>query len=279
MTGAHQDGLLDLKVGCDSRGKTRLVSRRQRFPLRTTVPLYLDHGDPGLAFLYVQNPTGGVFAGDRLDTSLTVEPRARAHLTTQSATKLYRMDGGEARQDLRFDIGEGAHLEYVPDPLIPHAGARLSQRMTVDMSDHATFLAAEVLGPGRRARGEHFAYAGLSLRTEVRRGGEPLCVDALVLEPARRCPTRHGLYGGWNYLATLIVVTPEPTSDDLADRLHAELPCEDEVVGAVGALPNQAGVIVRILAHHGPTARRELHRAVSTSRQGILGHPLPRVRK
>ena len=60
-------------------GRTVLAERRQRFPLRMTVPMYLDAGDRGMAFVYVQNPTGGVFAGDRLASRVDARPgRARA---------------------------------------------------------------------------------------------------------------------------------------------------------------------------------------------------------
>jgi urease accessory protein len=278
VIGTHQDGLLELQLGCDRAGRTHIVSRQQRFPLRITVPLYLDPGDPGLAFLYVQNPTGGVAAGDHLNLSVTTEPGARAHLTTQAATKIYRMDGGEARQDLRFDLAADSYLEYLPDPVIPHAGARLTQQMTVDLGEGAAFVAAEILGPGRLGR-EHFDYSGLTLRTEVRRCGEPVCVDAMEFAPARASLARHGLYGSWNYLATVLVVTPEPGCEQLESRIEAELPPQDGVVGAVGALPHRAGVIVRILANAGPAVRHALHRAVSTSRNEIIGCPLPPLRK
>lgn len=279
MTQVHQQGQLALRFGRDSDGRTRLLRRSQRFPLRMTVPFYLDPGVPGLAFVYVQNPTGGVFAGDRLETSLTVEPGARVHLTTQSATKLYRMDDGEARQELEFGLAEDAYLEYLPDLVIPQAGSRLTQRTTADLSKYATLITTEILGPGRLARGERFAYERLAFDTEIRRGDAPLCVDAAVLEPARRHPGHNGLFGEWNYLATLLVVSPELAAADLADRLDAQLPRGQGVAGAAGPLPHQAGALVRILAHRGPAIRRELTRAVSTARKEILGHPLPSVRK
>jgi urease accessory protein len=242
------------------------------------VPLYLDPGDPGLAFIYIQNPTGGVFAGDYLDVGVTTEPGARAHVTTQAATKIYRMDGGVARQDLHFDLAADSYVEYLPDPVIPHADARLIQQMTVDLGERAAFVSAEILGPGRLGR-EHFEYSRLMLRAQVHRGGEPVCVDAMDFAPARRPLARHGLYGSWNYLATLLVITPEPGCDHLESRIDAELPREEGVVGAVGALPHRAGVIVRILANTGPAVRHALHRAVSTSRNEIIGCPLPPLRK
>ena len=65
----HADGLLELAFRVGPGDRTVLASRRQRFPLRLTVPLMLDPALPGMAFVYVQNPTGGVFAGDRLRRS------------------------------------------------------------------------------------------------------------------------------------------------------------------------------------------------------------------
>lgn len=104
-----------------------------------TVPLYLDRADAGMAFVYVQNPTGGVFAGDALDLRVAAGPGARVHVTTQSATKLYRMDGGRAVQELCFSVAERAYLEYVPDALIPQAGAELAQTTLVDL-EHSGLL-------------------------------------------------------------------------------------------------------------------------------------------
>src|SRR5205823_503221 len=108
---ARSDGLLDLRLERGRDGVTRIVRRAQRFPLHLTAPLYLDPLEPGLPFLYVQNPSGGVFAGDRLRIRIEAGPGARAHLTTPSATRLQRMDGDGARQDVELVLGEGAYVE------------------------------------------------------------------------------------------------------------------------------------------------------------------------
>ena len=52
--------LLDLEFRRDPQGRSALHSRRQRFPLRITAPFHLDEAAPDIAFVYVQNPTGGV---------------------------------------------------------------------------------------------------------------------------------------------------------------------------------------------------------------------------
>lgn len=279
MTGAHQDGLLDLRFDCAAGDRTYLAARRQRFPLRITTPLYLDPADRGMAFVYAQNPTGGVFAGDRLETTVAAAGATRVHLTTQSATKLYRMNGGEAVQELRFALTGDAYLEHLPDPLIPQAGARFRQRTMVDMDREARFLAAEMLAPGRRARGERFAYELVELKTEVRCAGRELCVDTLWLEPRRRAPAAPGILGDHDYLATLLVVAPGRDAGALAREIDDAVAAAPGARAAAGPLPDAAGVLVRVLAATGGAARAALHRAWATARLRLLGIPLPPLRK
>jgi urease accessory protein len=275
----HQDGLLALRLRCDSRRRTVLAERRQRFPLRMTVPMYLDAGDRGMAFVYVQNPTGGVYAGDRLHTSVVAEPGARVHLTTQSATKICRMEGGEAVQEMRVDVGRGAYVEYVPDPIIPQAGARLIQDTVVELGEGGVFLAAETLSPGRRARGERFAYDRIRLRLEARRDGRELCVDTMELVPSRRAPDARGMLGARDYLVALVVVCPERDTARLAAVLDAGLDGRADLLGAADELPNGSGAVVRILAASAMAAREALLGAWATARAELLDLALPAIRK
>ena len=76
-TAVQQAGLLHLAFGRDWRGRSSLRAHRQRFPLRTTQPFYLDPALPEMAFVYVQNPTGGVFAGDRLVVDVVADAGVR----------------------------------------------------------------------------------------------------------------------------------------------------------------------------------------------------------
>jgi urease accessory protein len=275
----HQDGLLALRMRCDARRRTVLAERRQRFPLRMTVPMYLDAGDRGMAFVYVQNPTGGVYAGDRLVTSITAEPGARVHVTTQSATKICRMDGGEAVQEMRFDVGAGAYVEYVPDPVIPQAGARLEQQTVVELGEGAAFVAAETLSPGRRARGERFAYERIRLRLEARRDGHELCVDTMELVPSRRPPDAPGILGSRDYLVSLVALCPEHDTARLAAVLDAALAERPGLLGAADELPNGSGAVARILAPSAMAAREALLGAWATVRREVIDLPLPAIRK
>ena len=210
---------------------------------------------------------------------MTADSGARVHLTTQSATKLYRMDGGEARQELRFELSPGAYVENMPDALIPQAGTRYRQRTVVELAAGATFVSAETIAPGRRAHGERFAYDLLELTTEVRRDGRELCVETLRLEPGRARPDVAGVLGGADYLVTLLALAPESDAASLAATIDAALAAGEGFRGAAGELPRGAGAVVRILAPDAPSAERALRSAWAAARHALLGLPLPERRK
>jgi urease accessory protein len=243
------------------------------------MPFFLDSGAPDMAFVYVQNPTGGVFGGDRLLTAVIADSHVRAHITTQSATKVYRMEGGFAEHELRFVLGEGAYVEHIPDALIPQAGSRYRQRVDVSIAPGAAFVGAETVAPGRRAFGERFAYELLELTTCVRRQGRELCHERLQLAPGRSPVNRAGVMGESDYLVTLMAVAPESDTRALARAIDAVLRAESCASGAAGELPNAAGAVARMLAPDASSADRVLRRAWAAAREFLIKLPPPERRK
>jgi len=279
MTTLHQDGLLDLSFKRSPSGKTVLQTQSQRFPLRITVPLYIDTGDPSMAFIYVQNPTGAIIAGDRLLTSITTAPGSRVHLTTQSATKLHAMEGGTSEQKMLFSLGENSFVEYLPDMLIPQAGSRLSQNVTIELSPGACFIGADTISPGRRLSGELFKYEELDFETTIKLDGNILSSDRLRLRPDDDHLQQLGALGNRPYLVTLIAAAPGRNTEALASRIDHALAAEPSVHGAAGELPNGAGALARALATDKAGADRALRVAWEAARSELLGLALPRERK
>lgn len=279
MTHTHQDGVLNVGLCRNAGGQTVLSSLHHRFPLRMTVPMYLDPGDPDMAFLYVQNPTGAVLAGDRLSVSVLAGPGSRAHVTTQSATKIHRMDHGEGVSEIALTLAANSYLEQIPDPLIPQAASSYRQRTIVDVDPAAAFIGCETVTPGRRLRGERFAYRRLSLHNEVRIDGRAVCIDRLELRPEKNTPGAPGMLIDRHYLVSVLVVAPERDASALEAELDYAIAQESGLVGAAGALPDGAGVLARVLATDTSRARAGLHRLWGQARSTLLGLPLPPLRK
>jgi urease accessory protein len=275
------DGLLDLHFVVAPDGRTRLAQRNMRFPLRTTAPMYLDPATRDMAFVYVQNPTGGVFPGDRLETMLALDVGARVHLTTQSATKIYGMEEAGALQSLDVRLASGSYLEVVPDLVIPQARSRYCQRLDVSMASDAGLFISEMIAPGRLARGERFEYAALDLRTRVLdHDGKELVADAMRFEPARRPPDRRGLIGRFSFVGTALAVAPSCDASELARAIDdACSGIGDDVVAAGCPIHGDVGVAVRVVANSHRSLRDILDVVWGVVRERLVGASPPPRRK
>ncbi len=279
VTRPGSDGLLELVAESAPDGRTFLSKRRQRFPLRLTTPLYLDPARPGMAFVYMQNPSGGLFEGDDHSISLTTRPGALVHLTTQAASKAYRTDSGCARQRVELAVAADAFVEYVADPLIPHAGARFEQDVVANVGPGGALIVAETVAPGRVAFGEAFEYTRLSLDTRISCDGEEAAVDSVLLEPSKLDPRRPGILGEYAYLSSLFAVQPGGDAEALARSIAAAVENTSDCLGATGVLPSESGVLARMLASSGISAQRVLRAAWTAARTALLGAPPPPRRK
>lgn len=279
-------------------GRTRLVGCRTNPPLQVQRALYLDEALPDMAFVYLCNPTAGVLQGDSLQVRVRAGPGARAHLTTQGATKVFAMPDGSARLDTCLYIDQGAWLEYLPEPLIPFQGARYSQRTSVVVAAGATLIHWEIVAPGRTARGESLAYTQLQSSLDVTTPeGQPIFREAFSIAPGSRSPLGRGLMGPPRLLVgaptgrgdvscpavgTLLVVTEDMATDLLLHRIRDALDgCQNtfNTIAGASALPGGRGVGVKVLAGDTASAKATLHKAWAEARRSILGVDTPPARR
>ncbi len=177
--------------------------------------------------MHLNNVSGGVLAGDRLALDVTVEAGAAAQITTTGATRLYRHRAGafDSEQSTTLLVGENARLEYLPDPLIPYAGSRHTQRIDIRLAAGAVLFWWETLAPGRQAAGESFAFERLRIESEVRSRNGPLLREAFLLEPAKRPLDVTARMREYSYVASLYICQDGRTPAfwrELEDVLNAE---------------------------------------------------------
>ncbi len=115
----------------------------------------------------VVNPTAGLFAGDEVAVSVRVESGARVLLTSPSATRVHRMEEGEARCDQSFSVAEGGFLEVLPELFIPQNGACCVQKTRIEVARGGGLIFWEMLAPGRVAAGEALAFSRLEWTTDL----------------------------------------------------------------------------------------------------------------
>lgn len=122
-------------------GRTFLARQFTPHPFHITRPFY-HAGDPqGMATLYLQSSSGGVYAGDDLSLEIGLDAGAQVHVTTQASTIVHDARGREgARQTVCLDVAEGARLDYLPDPAILMTGAKFCNRVTARFGREARVI-------------------------------------------------------------------------------------------------------------------------------------------
>lgn len=267
------------------RDRTELVRHYQKSPLQIMRPLYFDPLRPDCPYTYMMSSGGGVLQSDRLRTDLTFGARTSAHVTTQAQTRVYRMDNDYASSVTHITVGPDAYVEYLPDAVIPFAGSRFYQHTSVTLDESATFLLGETVYAGRLARDERHRYDVYASDVEVRRpGGQMIALDRVRLCPTgtddMSAPTGSGVMAGHDILAMLYVFTPLVSAADLADLLHDALAATfDGGLFGISALPNDAGVWMRLLADNPVSVARANYAAAAAAHEVLTGSAAPAIRK
>lgn len=140
----------------------------------------------GVCGVYLLSPTGGIVQGDDYEVKITVEVGSHALLTTQAATKVFRMPDRPATQRTVIDVQPGAVFEYVPDAQILFAESDLRQEFEITLHPGGLLLLQDIVMPGRLARGEVLAFTNFESKIVARDE------DGLLLYDAMRCRPETG---------------------------------------------------------------------------------------
>ncbi|WP_430334710.1 urease accessory protein UreD [Rhodococcus sp. ACT016] len=275
-----KDGVLELEFVLVGE-RTEIGHRRQRPPLQIMRPLYVDPQRPDLPVVYLMSTGGGLVQGDRMRFEFDCGPGTSVHLTTQASTKVQRMDTDYATQIVSLRAGAGAFVEYLPEPLIPFAGARLHQRTAVTVDPTATVVLGETVLAGRLARDERHRYDVFASDLEISRpDGTLLAVDTIRLLPADGGVTGPAVFGDHDVVGTLYVISSLASASALADALHGAIDAAAEGIRAgVSILPDDCGAWVRVLGPDTESVGAVVRAAWDAARRLLIGVAAPHIRR
>ncbi len=286
---AGQNGSVELVLERRA-GQTRLAHCRTRPPLLVQKALYPDEAAPDLAHVFLANPTGGLLQNDRHHIAVSVGDGARAHVTTQSATKVYTMPEGVAEQRVRLNVASGGYLEYLPDPLIPYRDASLIQEIEITCEPGGALLFSDVITPGRVAMGESFRFRRLSNRLTLwGRGGRPVYREGFDLDPRAGDLTGIGALGfggrqdaddaSARTLGSMLIVCDNRCARSMLDQVRHSFGLSRGVLAGASMLPDSHGVGVKIIGQDCASVQQAMTRVWSIARQELLGVAAPTLRK
>jgi len=246
------------------------VGRATRLPvLSSQVPLVLRRTPDAV---YVVGGAAGPIGGDELGLRISVGAGAFLRVQTAAASiALPGPDGLESVLRITADVGAGARLEYLPQPVVVSAGARHATIIRVTLAEGASLLLRDELLIGRHGETGGAARSVLKVdyagRPLLRQSLEVSGVDAVTMGPA--------VLAGHRAVGTALWVDPaagkaqDAGAAAVADSTAGGEPAQasraisanaaPQTDAAVAVMPLAGpGILVTALANDAVTLRRRL---------------------
>jgi urease accessory protein len=225
----------------DGRSSATVITAHA--PMKLLVPSPRGHA----VWAFASSFGGGLVAGDHIALEVAVGDAAAVAIGTQSSTKVYRdAVTAWAEQSVRAQVGAGAALALLPDPVTPFCASRYRQRLTLDLAGDASLLLVDSVTSGRAARDERWAFTAYDSRIIVRRAGVPVLIDATRLDhDANRAVVER--MGRFQSLSTALLIGPRFAADSA--RLLAWCavqPIDRDANLLIAASPLADGVLLRL---------------------------------
>ena len=274
-------GLLRLKLEENSdKNKTIITDQYSQVPLYTQKALYYDENLPNMAHLFIMSPSGGILQGDRYRIDISLANNAVSHITTQGATRIYKMNSNYATQLININVGKNCYLEFIPDQIIPFRNSRYYQKVSLNVDPSATLIYSEIIVPGRVAMGELFSYDLCYLKTIGQNTEKKIkFIDNCMLKPKNQNMNTLGMFGSHTVLASVYILTKNESALILNKKINSIIKNNDEVSGGATILPNNSGLLVRLMCNSSEIIKTEIYDIVRIVRKEILDAEFTDIRK
>ncbi len=259
-------------------GASYISGQQVGYPFHLGRTLKLPDDPNGMAAVYLQSCSGGVFAGEDLHVHLLAGPDTQVHVSTGAATIAHSMLDQSARQTVSLTAEAGALLEYLPMATILFPQAKLHSQVKVTLHPRARVMICDAFCL-HAPQGDNGIFDFYRADLEVRcPSGRLLAGDRLALCGQDMSRQLVGVSDRFKVLATFMILGQDLPVEYLKATLRNAL-CSlpDSYVG-VSALPNDCGVSVRIMTIDAVALRINLHVAWACVREQLTGLA-PRMRR
>ncbi|MDE6668223.1 MAG: urease accessory protein UreD [Muribaculaceae bacterium] len=271
-------GYLRMVFELDKDKKSILRDLDRRVPIIVQQALYFDEEMPGMPCVYILSSGGPNIDGDRYQQDIKVCKDAYAFVSTGAATKLAEMKYNYSGMIQHLTLEENAYLEFLPEPIIPCKHTRFISDTTLNVHPTATVVYAEIYMPGRKyyRNGELFEYDVLSVCSHGQRpDGTQLFREKFVICPDKINPRMLGVMASFDVFANVIVMTPADKAKIIYDKTPAYLDKKKKIATGITYLPNNAGLLFKVLGMEPGPVKKIVRQFCSSVRQEIKGVPIP----
>lgn len=270
-----KQGYLRMGFELDPQGKCIMRDLERRVPIIVQQELYFDREWKELPCVYILSSGGPNLDGDRYQQDIYLKKDAFAWVSTGAATKLSEMKRNYSGMKQHFILDEGSYLEFMPEPVIPCRHTRFICDSELVVHPTATLFYSEVYMSGRKhyEKPENFVYDILSVCCKGKRpDGIDLFREKFVVEPFRLLnPRQLGIMGNFDVFANVIVMTPPDKAEEIYRRTKAYLNPKDQIAAGITKLPNDAGLLFKVLGMEPVPVKKIVRKFSSTVREVVKG--------
>jgi urease accessory protein len=275
---AKEGSQLVLDFRRDGAGRTFIARQYADYPFHICKAQYLDEQPSGMATLYIQSCSGGLFEHDRLSFSINAAEGTAVHLTTQASTIVHSARGsGFANQYGTIVALPGALIEYLPDPIILFPGSRFTTRLTVQLAETASLVIGESFfrhDPAGGSAAPDVLDACLEVRLPE---GTLLARDRMRIGGETWQAHVPGCWGDWSCHGLLLVMTGAVSCERLCTAMRTAASSVGGVYAGATALPHGKGIFARFLARDAVQLKHAMTTGWIAARTMLSGAaPLPR---
>ena len=200
-----------------SKGETTYFSGIAKL----TRAVYLDTDN--IPCFYLMQLGGGYVENEKFRTAIHVKKDARAIVTTQAATKVYKCENElPSYQRNEIILDDNAVLEFITDNVILYKDAMFKQDTTIRLKDTSTLMYTEGLTSGWSPDGNRFQYSSLQMKLRMFVNDEPVMLDNLKLNPREDQMQSLGFFEEYTNYSSLIVVD-KIVNNQLIDTLRKKV--------------------------------------------------------
>ena len=263
-------GFLELELQNDSDRQKTIITRKQtQVPLYVQKALHYDLDYPSMAHVFILSPSGGILQGDRYRMDVELKNNAISHLTTQGATRIYKMESNYATHMVTLNLRDNSYLEFIPEQIIPYRNSRFYQKTNLDIDESSTVIYSETIVPGRIAMGEMFDFDVCYLKTEGKINGKTKFRDSSLLTPKTQKIQSLTMFDNKTILTSVYVLTKKDVTkiNDLINELFSNM---ENMSGGSSLMPNDSGISIRILGNSSEDQKITIYEILKIIRKEIL---------
>ena len=263
-------GYLQLELQNDlEKQKTIITRKKSQVPLYVQKALHYDMDYPSMAHVFILSPSGGILQGDRYRMDVDLNNNAISHLTTQGATRIYKMNSNYATHLVKIKLKNNSYLEFIPEQIIPYNNSRFYQKTQLNIDESSTVVYSETIVPGRIAMGEMFDFDVCYLKTEGTINKKIQFRDSSLLIPKKQKTQSLMLFGNNTILTSVYLMTKKPITkiNNLINEMFSQL---DDICGSSSIMPNNSGVSIRILGNSSEEQKIIIYEILKIIRKEIL---------